>query len=173
MISFIESNMTFSFPETNLYRIEKDKIANKAKGFSVCECVVLTGGKKISFIEAKSSAPNPDGEKGKERFTEFLEEITQKFKDSLSIYHAVLSRHNGEGMPTKFKKIALKDADFKLYLIILGHKDEWLVRLNDSLKSQMKGVLHLWNIRDINVKVLNEKLAKERGLITDFTSKEQ
>lgn len=162
-----ESGMTFRFPTDNFCHIEQSKVYRQIEGFSVCECVVLTGRKELSLIEAKSSAPNPNGEKGIERFNEFLREIKDKFRDTLSVYHATLLRHGGEDIPQKLRGIPLSEVDYKLYLIINGHKVEWLPPLSNALKSEMRSLLHLWRINDANLKVMNEVEAKRKGLIAE------
>ena len=49
-----------------------------------------------------------------------------------------------------------------------GHKIEWLPPLMDALKKDLKSDLRLWNISDVSVKVINEQIAKSKGLISDF-----
>ena len=49
-----------------------------------------------------------------------------------------------------------------------GHKIEWLPPLMDALKKDLKSVLRLCNISDVYVKVINEQIAKSKGLISDF-----
>ncbi len=167
MIEFEESHMTFRFPGEDLYHIEKSPLVQGVEGFAVCECVARLGD-KVYFIEAKSSSPRPNG---KVRFNEFVAEITKKFADSLSVYHAVLARHDDEPVPEGLRSINMRDADYQLYLIVYGHQPEWLVPLSDALKSQLRHVLKVWNVKDVAVKVINEKIAKQKGLISDFEHK--
>lgn len=170
-VSFEESGMTFSFPEEQLYRIEKDTFVNKAEGFAVCECVVRSTDGKLWLIEAKSSSPKPDGLKGEERFRKFIKEITKKFADTLTVYNAVLLRHNADNIPGVLRKPTAKDC-YQLYLIINGHKAEWLPAISNALKSELRGLLYVWHIEDKDVKVINEQIAKSKGLIEDFISKD-
>lgn len=170
-VSFVESGMTFSFPEEQLYRIEKEAFVTKAKGFAVCECVVRPTDGMLWLIEAKSSSPKPNGQKGKERFLEFIKEIKNKFADTLTIYNAVLLRHNADIVPCGLRKPTAEDR-YQLFLIINGHEAKWLPGISDSLKSELRGLLHVWHIKDQDVKVLNEEMAKSKGLIEDFISKD-
>ena len=47
------------------------------------------------FIEAKTSAPNPNGLKVRRRFEEFVEELYVKFRHSLEMYYAILHDVHG------------------------------------------------------------------------------
>ncbi len=167
MIEFEESHMKFGFPEGNLYHIEKSPLMRRIEGFAVCECVARLGD-KVCFIEAKSSSPRP---KGEVRFDGFVAEITKKFADSLSVYHAALARHDDEPVPEGLRSLDVRTADYQLYLIVYGHHPEWLIPLSDALKSRLRNVLKVWNVRDVAVKVINEKMALQKGLILGLEEK--
>lgn len=106
--------------------------------------------------------------KNKEDFDKFICDIMSKFRDTLTFYNAVLLRHDEEPVGTELKKINPKEADYQMLLIIHGHKEEWLPPVMDALKSEVRHLLKLWNIKDTSVKVINETIAKDWGVIIDF-----
>lgn len=75
-LDFVESGMHFRYEKNRTYLIEKTTLYNtlRNKRIKTVECVVIKG-KYLFFIEAKTTAPNPQGEKGLERFNAFIEEI--------------------------------------------------------------------------------------------------
>jgi hypothetical protein len=48
---------------------------------------------------------------------------------------------------------------------------EWLGGLLDALRDALRDVVKRWNMRDSNIKVLNEQMALEIGLIVDYIPK--
>ena len=161
MVEFEESNMTFAYPEEDLYRIEKSQLL-AALQFKACECLVKKGS-DILLLEAKSSSPRQDT--SPDKFEEFIGDIGKKFFDSLLLYNAVLLRHKDEDMGVNLLHVDLKKAKYKLYLIVSGHKREWLPPLMDALKRELKLTLKLWQIDDTAVKVINKEIAQKRGLV--------
>lgn len=158
---FEESNMSFSFPEEDLYRIEKSKLLATLQ-FKACECLVKKGN-DILLLEAKSSSPRQDN--SPENFKTYIGEIGKKFSDSLLLYNAVLLRHKEEKIGENLLRVDLKKAKYKLYLIISGHKPEWLPPLQNALKRELKSTLKLWQIDDTAVKVINKEKAQEYGIV--------
>lgn len=164
MATFKESKMTFNFPDSDFYHIEKSPLHGLVDCFKVCECIVKFRD-KVTLIEAKSSTPNP---KNKEDFDEFIFDIMSKFRDTMAFYNAVVLRHDEEPVGTELKNIGLKTADYQMILIVHGHKEEWLPPVMDALKSEIRHLLIVWKIKDTSVKVINETIAKDWNIITDF-----
>lgn len=164
MTAFKESRMTFDFADDCFYHIEKSQLHSQVEGFTTCECVVMLQD-KVVLIEAKSSTPNPKNEND---FDDFIYDIVSKFRDTIAFYNAVLLRHDKEVIGSKLRAVDLKDADYQLLLIIYGHREEWLPPVLDELKSKLRHVLKIWKIKDTEVKVINEKTAKEWHIITKF-----
>lgn len=164
MAKFEESKMTFEFPDMDFYYVEKSPLLAKLEGISTCECIVNLRG-RITLIEAKSSSPSPKNDMD---FHRFIREISQKFNDTLVFYNAVKLRQKDEHLPENLSNIDLSKASYEMFLIVHGHKIEWLPPLMDALKKDLKSVLRLWNISDVSVKVINEQIAKSKGLISDF-----
>ena len=164
MVTFEESNMIFSFPDENVYRIEKSPLLAEVQ-LKATECVVRKQD-IILFIEAKSSTPRPQTE---DKFVKFIGEITDKFAHSLTFYHAAILRHGGENMPKNLKEVNLSDVHYSFVLVIYGHKIEWLPPLMDALRSSLRNTLKLWNIPDVAVKVMNERMAWDSKIIARYT----
>jgi len=160
MITFEESQMTFSFPKEEVYRIEKSNLLAKVH-LKATECAVWRNG-KVVFVEAKSSTPRPQKE---EQFEQFICDITDKFVHSITFYNAVMLRHQEEVIPDVLKGVDLCAAQYSFILVIHGHKLEWLPPLMDALRSRMSDMLKLWNISDIEVKVINDQMALDAQLI--------
>ena len=57
----------------------------------------------------------------------------------------------------------LKQVKYSFVLIIKKHDLSWLPPVSDALKSSMRHVLKLWNIPDVYLKVMNEKMALDAG----------
>lgn len=170
-MEFIESFMKFSFCDDDLFKIEKDSLVEESQRIKACECVVLISG-NIAFIEAKASAPNPNN--GRD-FPDFIEDIKQKFADSLQLFTEIKQKVQGEDafnrLPINLQKKTLTPKTYKIYLIVHGHQEMWLPGLLDALKDAMREVVKQWNLRDSNIKVYNEEKALENKIIVDYIPK--
>ena len=159
-MEFIESFMLFSFPEDDVFLIEKDPLMGPNSGRKSCECVVLLS-PKLAFIEAKSSSPKNTGP----RFEEFIGEIKQKFVDSIALYDQIKAGMCGETalnrLPINLRLTNVASDKYVVYLIIHGHREDWLMELSDALKDALRDVIRRWKMKDSNVKVLNDALALE------------
>ena len=102
MITFTESGMKFSYEEQDTFYLEKSELYEtrlRNHQVSSVECITVRvqhDRRKVLFIEAKTSAPNPNGPKGIGRFEEFVEELCVKFRHSLAMCYAIL--HDVHGM---------------------------------------------------------------------------
>lgn len=98
-------------------------------------------------------------------------EIAQKFEDSILFYNAMkMERHGKEassGIPLSLVTVG-DDIRYVLYLIIHGHKMEWIPPIQDELRDKLRHVLRAWNIKDFDVKVVNHQTALELRLIEKF-----
>ena len=165
MVEFAESGTTFRFDDADVYLIEKSAAFNRINGAKPCECVAAVNG-KVVFVEAKLSSPSPVS---KENFGEFTEEITRKFQDSLTFFNSVQQKRQGqEALPDGLKGATLKDTDYEFVLIVKGHPRNWLQPLLDQIKKCMKRSLKLWGINDASVKVMNEVIARDRGIVATY-----
>jgi hypothetical protein len=168
-----ESGMDFGpFQDEHCFYIEKSKIyAAIQDGVPMAEFLLWRMNKKsrptIWIVEAKSSSPRPQTI----RFKEYIGEIREKLKNALLLYIAICMRRHSpaeDELPKLFKDATLSTLDFCLVLVINGHKDEWLPPLKDSLYKELKSTIKTLGLSDIHsVKVLNDVLAKEMGLIRE------
>jgi hypothetical protein len=160
-----ESGMTFSFNENDLFHIEKcATFSAMSQGVKIVEFIVNQS-ERLVFIEAKKSSPKPD--KDNVDFDIFITEIYEKFQNSLLLYIGLmLSRpfSTQSIIPKNHSINQLKHAKIQFYLIINGHKDEWLPPIDEALNLRLKAVKKCFAISSI--KVLNDKMALNYNLIT-------
>lgn len=170
-MEFVESFMKFSFHDDDLFRIEEDELITDTNGLKACECVVLIS-EKVAFIEAKASAPNPAN--GQD-FLAFIEDIKQKFANSLQLFTEMKTKVHGEAaflrLPINLQTETTTSDTYRIYLIVHGHCADWLIGLLDALKDAMREVVKQWNLRDSNIKVFNEEIALENKLIVAYVPK--
>lgn len=170
-ITFSDSGMSFGpFDDAVFFYIEKSNTyANIQQDVKMAEFLLLkpsSSKKHLLVVEAKSSSPNPNNEQD---FSTFIDEIKAKFYNafilSLSMIH---NRHASipSELPSAFKSLNLEKTNFRLVLIINGHKTEWLPPIQDILDLQLKPLIKTWSISGPAVLVLNELLAKEQSLIS-------
>lgn len=168
-MEFYESFMKFSFADEDVFCIENDALVIHSNNIKACECVVLLH-PKVAWIEAKASAPKEVAE------SQFIEDIKQKFADSLRLFDEIKNRKYGEDaylrLPVNLQNLPLNTDDYLICLIVHGHKLEWLVSLQDAFREAMREVIRQWNIKDSKVKVYNEETALEKRLIVAYIPKE-
>ena len=170
---FTESFMKFIFPDDDVFLIENDKLHLESKDKKACECVVKIS-PNVCLIEAKSSFSNlQNNEQG---FKDNIDEIKQKFADSIDLFTGIRNKVYGEEaynrLPVNLRAEDLKPSDYVVCLIINGHRLDWLNPIMEWLKRDLKDVLKLWGMKDSNVKVYNEQIAKEHNFIVAFVPKE-
>lgn len=154
------------FEEDKVFQIENSKLhKNVGNGIKVVEFILLSKENELSFIEAKSSSPRPT-EDNSIRFTEFINEISEKFIHSFNLYYSAILRRvtddEGAEINSRFKELDNRKIKFKFILVIKGHKVEWLMPLSDALKKNLAYHNTIWKSQ---VVVLNDEQAKEYRLI--------
>ena len=171
-ISILESEMWLgAFPLEDFFWIEKDEIYRKHlrnRGIKLVECIVIRD-TQLFFIEAKSSAPDPNSELNPERVKAFLSDIHQKFKESLDLYlnQALINR-----VPYGFREIDYKGCTFTFILIIRREEDGWIPQLQEKLLSELRHD-SLWKIWNCRLFVLTEKRARKFHLIDPEMSEKE
>lgn len=165
----VESGMTFGpYPEGCCFYIEKSKTYQKIRGdrVKIAEFLLLRSPNKpkVWIIEAKTGAPHPEKQL---KFDNFIGGIREKFANTLILSIATcLKRHpTCEELPNFFQTLDLKEVSFRLVLVIKDHPEAWLPPLRDALQKALKPTVKTWNLDSISVVVLNEAMAKEKGLI--------
>lgn len=170
MEPIVESGMTFGpYPEGFCFYIEKSVTYQRlGDGVKMAEFLLLRQNGKsptVWIIEAKSSSPRPETQPN---FDEFISEIRDKLINGLTLGVATcLERHQTAELelPELFKKLSLKAVDFKLILVIKGHKDDWLQPLNDELRKQLNSTIKTWGLSPNAVAAINDTMARQHGLI--------
>lgn len=163
-MQILESGMKFGdYKQERVFKIENSFLHRQA-GLSVksVEFVLLNGKDKFFFIEAKSSSPKKGT--NNQRYQEFLAEITEKFIHSFDMLCAwYLKRVEDEGqIGEEFKNVTFSNAKFVFVLAIHGHKDSWLLPLQEELKLKLRYHTSIWKSQ---VVVMNEDIAKKYRLI--------
>lgn len=167
----IESGMTFGpFSNEYCFYIEKSTIyKNIERDLKIAEFLLLRLDNDktpiIWIVEAKSSSPRPETQPD---FDGFIKEIHEKLVNAFSLGIAsCLKRHSPaeNELPEPFKSLNLSVIEVRFVLVINGHQDSWLPPLQDALKKSLHPTIKTWALSPTSVAVLNEKLAKEHGLI--------
>ncbi len=172
-LTIIESEMAFGpFEEGHCFHIEKSAAyLSIQEGVQIAEfCLLRKTGENppvatVWIVEAKSSTPRPETEPG---FDEFISEIRVKLLNTFSLCLALcLHRHLDapNELPMLFRQLNLSTVDFRFVLVINGHREAWLVPLEEALSKALHATLRTWNVRPPAVVVLNDALAREYGLI--------
>ena len=174
-----ESGMRFGeYNENDVFPIETSKQYTKnllPNGVKVCE-FILKRGKKLYFIEAKSSCPRqilgniPDDQRKEKQKTydKYIDEIVLKMRHSLSLYGTILmKRHSQDNVPEDFLNTDLSETLIYLVLVINPQGGEWEPEpeLQDDLRRHLKYEMKLWNIQSLVVITANQ--AKEKHFIID------
>lgn len=164
-----ESDMQFGeYSESQVLQIEKSeqytrKLGNQ--GVRCCEFVLLRSN-RLMFIEAKRSHPDPVSDattaEKKEQYHKDVKAIAEKMRHSLELYASILlGKHSQEGLSDKMKDI--KDLEMRLILVIKHADKEWIVKLQEVFREELRAEMRIWKIQDFFV--LNEELARKKYLI--------
>ncbi|MBF0371463.1 MAG: hypothetical protein HQL52_18640 [Magnetococcales bacterium] len=165
----IESGMTFiGFPEEACFRIETSTAYTRRQQNRPIPEFLLLRDSQIWIIEAKSSSPNPNNPASRESLTSFADDIGQKMHNAILMFLGLhLGWHGpfGKEMPTTFHNLDLKKTQFKLILIIKGHKKEWLPPINDACRTALSKIMGILGPPPYTVAVINDQMAKKHNLI--------
>ena len=88
MVQIVESGMIFgNYPEEKVFKLENSQ-THKSVGTGVrsVEFLYMLKEDMLAFVEAKSSSPRK--ENSMKRYTEFINEILEKFVHSFDMYVA-------------------------------------------------------------------------------------
>lgn len=163
MIKKLESNMNFIFDENIYYSIEEDNFYNKITsryGAKVCDFIIKKE-KDLLFIEAKSSAP-----KDKQELNIYIQEISQKFLDSILIYLGVVfERKNtiSKNINNNMKNKKFLEGSIKLVIVINGLPKKSLQDIQNVFQKIMRKLVYIFSINSIIV--MNNEQAKSKGLV--------
>lgn len=139
------------------------------QGVKIAELMLLhTKGNQspvVWVIEAKSSTPKPETQPS---FDDFIHDVREKLTNALCLGLAMcMKRHPTaeEELPDAFKTVDLSTLDFRLILVINGHKESWLEPLQNALKKSLYATTQTWALSPTAVAVINDEIAHTYGLI--------
>lgn len=165
-----ESGMQFGpYPEEDLFQIEKSTQYTSRlmpKGIKSCE-FILKRGKRILFVEAKTSNPQSiDGDgpvEKKDNYEAYINDIVTKMRDSIDIYFSILlKKSNQDDVGSNLLCANLFDKEIRFILVIKNAKKEYLPPLQEKLQKQLSHCNRIWKA---NTLVINEEIALKKGLV--------
>jgi len=165
-----ESGLSFGpFDPVDCFHVEKSETYKKIQaGVKIAEFLLMRekNDKQVVWVvEAKLSAPKPETQPD---FDSFINEIKEKLSNAFSVGVACcLNRHidSEKDLPGSFKSADLSTLDFRLILVVNGHKDSWLGPVQEALQIALRHFVKTWALSPIAVQVLNESLARKYKLI--------
>lgn len=167
----VESDMRFVVDDAQVFRVEENAYLQKSQNIMLCEFVAWNETNQVTLVEAKISSPKPNNgcEDYKKTLPYFVDCVQHKFENS---FHTFVAARVGRFamdskvlLPATVSSVVIGESDITFYLVIKNHKTDWLPCISDMLKKQLHPFLTCWNIRDSSVKVLNEDIARHKGLI--------
>ena len=134
-------------------------------GIKTCELVLLKKG-KFCFIEAKNTCPNQitaeSSEEAKINYNDYVQEITEKMRDSLNLYaNILLQRYSQEGLSEQMRDV--KDLNIYLVLIVKSADRAWLDPFRDKFRKELSKEMRIWNIQEFFI--LNEEQARKKHFV--------
>ena len=165
-MDYVESGMDFSpiFQKNNSVYIEKSKfLGNLGEGIRTVEFLSIMPGNKLYFIEAKSSAPNPDN---KVDFNKYCDELLEKMQHSLDLYVSKelgVNKDSAMEFSGGFRELELAEYKIVFLLVIRKHKTEWCSDVLDGLQRKLIALRKIWKL---DVVVWNGEKAKEKRFIS-------
>ncbi|MEQ8187998.1 MAG: hypothetical protein ABRQ39_08515 [Candidatus Eremiobacterota bacterium] len=169
MIVIPESGMTFGpFADNNVFYIEKSKIYQELQQrLPIAEFLVLMRDDSIWIVEAKSSSPNPENKESEKKFDDFITDISDKLIDALTLAVSVIIKRHDNAINEIHQNLQngiISGNAIKLCLIIKGHKDEWLIPIQDAL-NQNQQLYRNKKIWRFEIAVMNDEMARMAKLI--------
>lgn len=123
------------------------------------------GKKRILTIEAKSSSPRSGNEPD---FTNYIRDVGSKLTNGFQLTYALILGRFGNSatsLPHGLTEIDLADLEHRLILVIKGHEKSWLPPIQEALRQELKSIEKLWNLGPNSVTVINDSMARQKGLI--------
>lgn len=170
-----ESNMSFGpFNVEECFRVEESKLYSRIKnsGAKTVEFILLrpdSSNNSLWFVEAKESTPNSTNPDNTKRFQEFINDVSSKLTDSLSLLiSSSIGRHDvSDEIPPAIKQTNLSSCNFCFVLVIKGHNINWLPDLQNAFNKHLRKTFSTWKFGPTPLRVLNEDGARRLGLISE------
>lgn len=161
-----ESGMKIFYGEKSTFLIEKSKLVTRMQGVKIVEFVELYNGNKLKVVEAKTSSPCCDN--NVDDYNAYINDIVEKFQNAVSIINScVVGRRSDifREFPAPMQKADYKSIYYRLLLLIKNCNEEWMAPLVDDLRKHLRPFLKCWNIKADDFMILNEDLARQKGII--------
>ena len=128
------------------------------------EFISFRSGKKLFFIEGKSSSPKPISE-NKQKLNEFIDPIVEKFLHSYQMYLSTKFHINIDAkneFPDCLFKHEISEIKIIFLLIINGHEQKWLMPILDCLHKKLIVQKKIWKVE---IAVWNDEMARKHNFI--------
>ena len=159
-----ESDMVFGdFNEADCFHIEQTDIRKRlaSRGVKSVEFVLSQPmEKRILFVEAKSTLPSANNI---ERFEEEINDISQKFMDSLSLTCGIwFGSHNSEVTAPDNREQFFSYGTQIVFILVIKSRKRDLPHIEDMIKRQLLRERIRWGF---DVLAMNEDEAREANLV--------
>ncbi len=171
-----ESEMQFGdYSEADLFRIEKSDFYKQRclpKGVKTCEFILFRRN-TVYFVEAKKTSPNQiNGATSKERKTnleQYIEDIVNKMRDSLSMYTSILLKcHDINMLPQNLQVADFSKINLCFLLVIKDIQDSELPPLKEKFDKEFRRDFQIWN--NLHFFIFNEQRAIKNNLVNNSTN---
>ena len=159
-----ESGMHFICDPRDTFFVEKYAQDARLQGVKAVEFIRRRKSGLIFLVEAKTSAPHPDGESPND-FMIFIDEVAQKAIDGFSLLFSVINSRRKSEIGELLASVDYAKTDFCFVLVIKNHEKEWTINVQDKLREHLRHFCTAWNWGSRPVLVLNEEMAAKCGLI--------
>ena len=161
-----ESEMNFGpFDEKDVFYIEQSTLYKElGENVKIAEFVFKKRG-SIVFVEAKASAPNPNGDIP-EDFSTYIQKISQKLNNTFTLLLSAKLRiaKDSEKKTDNFIQLEeISNMKIAFRLVIREAQKEHLRPIQDALQKELLSQSKIWNIE---VKVINADIARQYKIIS-------
>lgn len=167
-----ESGMHFICDPRDTFFVEKYVHDARLQGVKAVEFIKRRKSGLIFLVEAKTSAPHPEGESPND-FMMFIDEVAQKAIDGFSLLFSIISSRREAEIGELLASANYAKMDFCLVLVIKNHERDWLPNVHDALKEYLRHFYTAWDWGSRPVLVLNEEMAARYGLILTPTDESE
>jgi len=167
-MEYIESGMDFSplFIHDNSIYIEKSMFRKKLDvGVKTVEFISLQSKHKLCFIEAKTSAPNPNNPDNKDNVNNYYQDILEKIQHSLDLFvskEVCINEDSENEFPAQLANVKIAEQKIIFILVIKNHKKEWCSDVLDFLHRRLIALKKIWKT---DIAVLNSDVARKKKII--------
>ena len=166
MVVIDESDMQFGeYPECDFFHIENSSFYRercKPKGVKTCEFIIIKRN-TIYFVEAKRTSPcqicvTPQNS------NQYVEEIVQKMRDSLSMYTSILLKCNDPNLiPQKLQVHDFSKIKICFLLVIKTINNSSLQPLKDKFDKEFRKDFQIW--KGLQFFVFDEDRARKHSFV--------